>query len=207
VLSLQALEDFKIVRAPFEGIVSARNTDIGALVNSGSGNPLFVVAQIKPLRVYISVPESLAEDIKIGDDAGLKFDEFPDRTFSGKVVRTAGAVDPNTRTLLTEVDVANETEELFPGAYTQVHLVAKGNNRSLLVPANVLLFRSEGAAVGVVKQDNTVDIRRIKIGRDHGTKLEIAQGLKPDDRVIINPSDGLASGQKVSIRQSQQQKG
>jgi RND family efflux transporter MFP subunit len=206
VLSLQALEDFKIVKVPFDGIVTARNTDIGALVNSGSGNPLFTVAQVKPLRVYINVPEGMASDVAVGANAELRFNEFPGREFSGKVVRTAGAIDPNSRTLLTEVDVPNDSGELFPGAYTQVRLVAGANNRSVLVPANTLLFRSEGAAVGVVNQNNVVELKKIKIGRDLGNQLEVTQGLNFDDRIIVNPSDSLAAGQKVKVRPTQEEK-
>jgi RND family efflux transporter MFP subunit len=206
VLSLQALEDFKIVKAPFDGIVTTRNTDIGALVNSGSGNPLFVLAQVKPLRVYINVPENMAQDVAVGANAELRFSEFPGKEFSGKVVRTAGAIDPNSRTLLTEVDVPNDSGELFPGAYTQVRLVTGSNNGSVLIPANTLLFRSEGAAVGVVNQNNVVELKKIRIGRDLGTQLEITQGLTLDDRVIINPSDSLAAGQKVKIRPPPEEK-
>jgi RND family efflux transporter MFP subunit len=206
VLSLQALEDFKIVKAPFDGIVTARNTDIGALVNSGSGSPLFVLAQLKPLRVYINIPENMAQDVTVGANAELRFNEFPGKEFSGKVVRTSGAIDPNSRTLLTEVDVPNDSGELFPGAYAQVRLVTGSNNRSVLIPANTLLFRSEGAAVGVVNQNNVVELKKIKIGRDLGTQLEITQGLTLDDRVIINPSDSLAPGQKVKIRPSPEEK-
>jgi RND family efflux transporter MFP subunit len=206
VLSLQALEDFKIVKAPFDGIVTARNTDIGALVNSGSGNPLFVLAQVKPLRVYINVPENMAQDVAVGANTELRFNEFPGKEFSGKVVRTSGAIDPSSRTLLTEVDVPNDSGELFPGAYAQVRLVTGSNNRSVLIPANTLLFRSEGAAVGVVNQNNVVELKKIKIGRDLGTQLEITQGLTLDDRVIINPSDSLAAGQKVKIRPSPEEK-
>lgn len=206
VLSLQALEDFKIVKAPFNGIVTARNTDIGALVNSGSGNPLFVLAQVKPLRVYINVPENMAQDVVVGANTELRFNEFPGKEFSGKVVRTSGAIDPGSRTLLTEVDVPNDSGELFPGAYAQVRLVTGSNNRSVLIPANTLLFRSEGAAVGVVNQNNVVELKKIKIGRDLGTQLEITEGLTLDDRVIINPSDSLAAGQKVRIRPSPEEK-
>jgi len=115
VLSLQALEDFKLVKAPFDGIVTARNTDIGALINSGSGNALFVVAQVKPLRVYVSVPENMAQDVTVGADAELIFNEFPGRTFSGKIVRTAGAIDPNSRTLLTEETLPTITGNFSPG--------------------------------------------------------------------------------------------
>jgi len=206
VLSLQALEDFKTVKAPFDGIVTARNTDIGALINSGSGNPLFIVAQIKPLRIYINVPENMAQDVSVGASAELRFNEFPGREFSGKVVRTAGAIDPNSRTLLTEVDVPNESGELYPGAYTQVRLVTGTSNRSVLVPANTLLFRSEGAAVGVVNQNNVVELKKIKIGRDLGNQLEVTQGLSVDDRIIVNPSDSLAAGQKVKVRPTQEEK-
>jgi RND family efflux transporter MFP subunit len=206
VMSLQALEDFKTVKVPFDGIVTARNTDIGALVNSGSGNPLFIVAQIKPLRVYINVPENMAQDVSVGANTELRFNEFPGREFAGKVVRTAGAIDPSSRTLLTEVDVPNESGELFPGAYTQVRLVTGGNNRSVLIAANTLLFRSEGAAVGVVNQNNVVELRKIKIGRDLGNQLEVTQGLTLDDRIIVNPSDSLAAGQKVKVRPAQEEK-
>ena len=206
VLSLQALEDFKSVKAPFDGIVTARNTDIGALVNSGSGNPLFILAQVKPLRVYINVPENMAQDVAVGANAELRFNEFPGKEFTGKVVRTAGAIDPNSRTLLTEVDVANESGELFPGAYTQVRLVTGASNRSVLIPANTLLFRSEGAAVGVVNQDDVVELKKIKIGRDLGNQLEVIQGVGPDDRIIVNPSDSLAAGQKVKVRSAQEEK-
>jgi RND family efflux transporter MFP subunit len=206
VMSLQALEDFKTVKSPFDGIVTARNTDIGALVNSGSGNPLFTVAQVKPLRVYVNVPENMAQDVAVGATAELTFNEFPGKEFSGKVVRTAGAIDPNSRTLLTEVDVPNELGELYPGAYTQVRLVTQGNNRSVLVPASTLLFRSEGAAVGVVDQNNVVELKKIKIGRDLGNQLEVTQGVTIDDRIIVNPSDSLTAGQKVKVRPTQEEK-
>jgi RND family efflux transporter MFP subunit len=203
VLRLEALEDFKVLKAPFEGIVTTRNTDIGGMVNAGAGNPLFVVARIKPLRVYINVPESMRRNVAVGDSAELKFDEIPGRTFAGKVVRTAGAIDPTSRTLLTEVDVPNENSQLFPGAYMQVHLSTGSSKQSLLIPANTLLFRSEGIMVGVVGADNKVDLKKIKIGQDLGSQLEVIQGLSPDDQVIINPSDSLASGQVVRIRPSQ----
>ena len=145
------------------------------MVNAGSGNPLFVVARVKPLRVYINVPESMAHQVTVGDRAELKFDEFPERTFAGKVVRTAGAIDPTSRTLLTEVDVPNENGQLFPGAYMQVHLSTGGSKQSLLIPANTLLFRSEGTMVGVVGADHKVKLKKIKIGKDLGTHLEIVK--------------------------------
>jgi RND family efflux transporter MFP subunit len=170
VSQLQALEDFKIVRAPFDGVVTARQTDIGQIVTSGSGTALFTVAKTSPLRIYVNVPEAMAGYIQEGGPATVNFSAFPGRKFEGKVVRTAGAIDPASRTLLTEIDVANESGELFPGAYTPVHLETEGP-RALLVPANALLFRSEGASVGVVGPDKRVHIKKIKIGRDLGGRV------------------------------------
>jgi multidrug efflux pump subunit AcrA (membrane-fusion protein) len=136
----------------------------------------------------------------------LKFDEFPEWTFAGKVVRTAGAIDPTSRTLLTEVEVPNENGQLFPGAYLQVHLSTGGTRQSLILPANTLLFRSEGTMVGVVGTDSKAEIKKIKIGKDLGSHLEVIQGLSPDDQVIVNPSYSLASGQTVRIRSSLNEK-
>ena len=206
VMRLQALESFKILKAPFDGIVTVRNTDIGAMVNAGSGNPLFIVARVKPLRIYINVPESMAHQVAVGDKADLKFNEFPDRTIPGKVVRTAGAIDPTSRTLLTEVEVPNENGELFPGAYMQVRLSTGASKQSLLLPANTLLFRPEGTMVGVVGADHKVKLKKIKIGKDLGTHLEIVQGLSPTDQVIVNPSSSLATGQTVKVQGSQDEK-
>ena len=206
VKRLEALENFKVVKAPFDGIVTVRNIDIGGLVNAGSGNPLFIVAQIKPLRVYINVPQSLAPGINTGDAAELRLNEMPDEVFPGKVVRTAGAIDPNSRTLLTEVDVPNEDGKLLPGAYVQVHLMSGATGQTLLVPESSLLFRSEGPTLGVVSSDNRVQLKKIKIGRDLGTRLEIVQGLSPGDRVIVSPSDSLASGQLVKIQPTPNEK-
>ncbi len=206
VMRLQALESFKILKAPFDGIVTVRNTDIGAMVNAGSGNPLFIVARVKPLRIYINVPESMAHQVAVGDKADLKFNEFPDRTIPGKVVRTAGAIDPTSRTLLTEVEVPNENGQLFPGAYMQVRLSTGASKQSLLLPANTLLFRPEGTMVGVVGADHKVKLKKIKIGKDLGTHLEIVQGLSPTDQVIVNPSSSLATGQTVKVQGSQDEK-
>jgi RND family efflux transporter MFP subunit len=198
VSQLQALEDFKIVRAPFTGVVTARNTDIGQIVNAGSGAPLFTVAQVSPLRIYVNVPETMAGYVQVGGAATVTFNEFPGQKFSGKVVRTARAIDPNSRTLLTEVDVANDSEQLFPGAYSPVHLETRGP-QSLLVPANALLFRSEGTALGVVGPDGRVRIKKIKIGRDLGGQLEIIDGALPTDQVIVNPVDSLSDGMLVRV--------
>jgi RND family efflux transporter MFP subunit len=197
---LQALEEFKLLKAPFNGIVTARNTDIGQMVNAGSGTALFVVAQVDPLRVYINVPENMTEDVNVGGSAELTFSEIPGKTFVGKVVRTARAIDPTSRTLLTEIDVPNPNGELFAGAHVQIRVTTGGDRKSLLIPANTLVFGSEGISVGVVGSDNKVELRKVKIGKDLGASLEIIQGLSPDDRVILNPSASLATGQTVRIR-------
>ena len=206
VRRLEALEDFKLVRAPFDGIVTSRNTDVGALVNAGSGNALFQMAQISPLRIYVTVPESFAHSVPEGTQADLSFNEFPNRRFPATVVRTAGAIDPTTRTLLTELQVPNESDELYPGAYAQVRLQTESTDRAWLVPANVLLFREEGASVGIVQPDGKIEIRPIKIGRDLGSKLEVVDGLAQNDRVVVNPSDSLANGMVVQLAQGAKNK-
>lgn len=197
--NLKALQAFKILHAPFDGIVSARNTDIGDLVKTDSTIPLFVVSKISPLRVYIQVPQTLAALVKKGTQADLTFDTFPARTFPAEVTATSGAIDETSRTLLTELSVPNANGELFPGAYTRVHLHLDNSTPSLTVPANVLLFRSEGPAIGVVDANGKVEIRPVKIGRDLGNTLEILQGLTPDDQLIVNPPDSLATGDQVKI--------
>jgi multidrug efflux system membrane fusion protein len=199
VRRLEALEAFKTLRAPFDGIVTMRNTDIGALINAGSGNALFTVAKVSPLRVYVSVPESMASYVKEGTKADLTFNAFPGKKFPAQVVRTAGAIDPSVHTMLTELQLPNETGELFPGAYAQVHLRTDGNTQALLLPSNTLLFRSEGTAVGVVNPEGKVQVRKVRIGRDLGTKLEVVEGVTLADRVILNPSDGLADGEEVQV--------
>lgn len=198
---LQALEAFKILHAPFDGMVTARNIDIGALVSTNSSTPLFIVSKVAPLRVYVNVPESLAASIKAGVKANLRFDTFPGTQFPAEVVATAGAIDPTTRTLLTQLEIPNTDEKLFPGAYTTVHFELQSSLQSLLVPENVLLFRSEGPAVGVVSPEGKVSIRNIKIDRDLGDTLQV-QGLSEGDQIIVNPSDSLADGDAVQVRSS-----
>ena len=196
---LDALEAFKIVRAPFNGIVTARNTDIGDYIASGSGSQLFRMQQTSPLRVYVNVPQIFAQMVKIGTEGDLTLDEFPGRKFLGRVTNTARAIDPTSRTLLTELQVPNETGELFPGAYALITLQVNDNTGILTIPSNALLFRSEGATVGVVDADGKVEIRKITINLNLGDKLEISQGLSETDQVIVNPSDSLADGMTVKI--------
>src|SRR5580698_6345567 len=196
---LSALENFKVVKAPFDGIITERDTDIGAFVPSGSGVQLFRMAQTSPLRVYINVPQTFARFVKQGVQAELTLNELPNRKFPAHVTNTAGAIDPASRTLLTELEVPNETEELLPGAYAQINLKLEGNTGLVTIPSNALLFRSEGASVGVVGADGKVEIRKVVIDRDLGDKLQISQGLSEADQVIVNPSDGLANGMSAAV--------
>jgi RND family efflux transporter MFP subunit len=202
VRRLQELESFKHVYAPFAGVLTKRNVDIGALVNAGnggSGKELFNLALIDPLRVYVSIPEADAPSIRAGMRAWIGLAEFPASRFTGTVVRTANAIDQNTRTLLTEVDVPNKDGHLLPGAYAQVHFNVPVNGRRLSVPSSAMLFRSEGPSVAVVGPDDRVQLRPIVIGRDFGTSLEILQGVRATDRVVQNPPDSLENGQTVRV--------
>ena len=207
VQRLQALENFKFLRAPFDGIVINRSTDIGDLIVSGSGHKLFIVDQENPLRVYVHVPESFAEEVQVGTKADLSLDEFPGRLFPATVVTTSNAVDPTNRTHLVELHVPNPSNELWPGAYTEVHFHLDSVGNTLLIPANTLLFRKEGSAVGVVKSDGKVEIRKVQIGKDLGTRLEIVKGVSPTDQLIVNPSDSLSDGMKVHVVEPNQNSG
>ena len=196
---LEALEAFKIVRAPFDGIVTARNTDIGAFIPLGSGNQLFRVARISPLRVYVDVPEPFTEFVKIGSEADLTVGQVAGQKFPARVVATAGAINPTAKRLLTELEVPNQAGQLFPGAYVQVTLKIEGNSGDLTIPAGTLLFTAGKPAVGVVHPDGTVEIRKIAINRDLGTRLEISQGLSESDQLIASPPPGLTDGTVVII--------
>jgi RND family efflux transporter MFP subunit len=196
---LEALEGFKVVTAPFNGIVTARNTDLGDYIAAGSGTQLFRMQQISPLRVYVNVPQDYAILVKIGTEGDLTLEEFPGRKFVGHVTNTAKAIDPISRTLLTELQVANETGELLPGAYALIKLQANDNTGILTIPSNALLFRLEGPAVGIVEANGQVEIRKVTTNLNLGDKLEISQGLSETDQVIVNPSDSLASGMNVKI--------
>ena len=196
---LNALEAFKVLRAPFDGVVTARNVDVGTYVANGSGNQLFVVDQISPLRIYVQVPQAYAQLVKIGMKADLTLPEFPGRTFQAHITNTADVVDPASRSLLTELQIPNTSGELLPGAYAQIALKFAGTSPYLTVPENTLIFRREGAAVGVVDANGKVEIRPITINRDLGTKLEVSHGLSTTDQVILDPSDSLANGMMVRI--------
>jgi RND family efflux transporter MFP subunit len=207
VRRLEELEGFKHVVAPFSGVVTRRQTDIGQLVNAGNGGTsqeLFTLAQTNPLRVYVNVPEAYAPSIHAGLPAYLELTQYPGRKFEGKVVRTAQAIDLSTRTLLTEVDVPNHSGELLPGGYAQVHLGVKIGGERVQVPVNALLFRSEGLRAVVVDSDHKIHLKPLIIGRDYGTSLEVLQGITSADWIVVNPADSLDDGQKVNVKEVSQ---
>ena len=200
-----ALVSFEKIYAPFDGVITARNTDIGDLINSGNnGNvktDLFHMAQPGTLRVYVNVPEEYSQGVKVGMTADLSLAEFPGRKFQGKLVRTAEAINQTTRTLLIEVDVANPSGALLTGSYTEVHLKIPTQASTLLLPVNTLIFRSEGLHVGVVK-DGKVVLTAVTPGHDFGNQIEIVAGLNPNDQVIVNPPDSIVHGQQVQVVQA-----
>ena len=205
VKQLQALQSFEKIYAPFDGVVTARNTDIGDLIDSGSSGgvktDLFHIAQPGTLRVYVNVPEEYSQGVKVGMTASLALAEFPGRTFQGKLVRTADAINVTTRTLLIEIDVNNPTGTLLTGSYAEIHLQVPTQSATFLLPVNTLLFRSEGLRVGVVR-DGKVALVAVTPGHDFGDQIEIVSGLKADDQVIVNPPDSIISGETVQIVQA-----
>jgi len=204
VRRLEQLKSFERIYSPFDGVVTRRNVDVGTLVNAGNGGAsqlLFVVAQTDPLRVYVNVPESYAPSIHPGLAASLRLSAYPADVFRGEVVRTADSIDPATRALLTEVDVPNGAGTLLPGGYAQVHFRVGTPGDHLQVPVNALLFRSEGLRAVVVDAGDHARLQPVIIGRDYGTALEVLSGLRPGDRIVLNPPDALEAGQLVRTRE------
>ncbi len=205
VKRLQVLQSFEKIYAPFDGVITARNTDIGDLINSGSnGNlktDLFHIVQPGTLRVYVNVPEEYSQGVRVGMTADLVLAEFPGRKFQGRLVRTADAINVTTRTLLIEVDVNNPAGTLLTGSYAEVHLAVPTQNSTYLLPVNALIFRAQGLKVGVVKDGKTV-LTAVIPGHDFGNEIEITSGLSANDEVILNPPDSLVSGQEVEIVQA-----
>jgi membrane fusion protein, multidrug efflux system len=200
---LEQMESFKHIYAPFSGVITKRNVDIGALINAGNTGPnqqLFNIARTDPIRVYVSVPEVYAGSVKPGVQAKIELASIPGRTFSGNVVRNSDAIDPGTRTLLTEIDVPNPKGELLPGAYAQVHFGLKVQVPRLTVPVNAVLFRAEGTRAAVVDNSGKVHLKAINIGRDYGRDVEVLSGIEASDRIVLNPSDSLEDGQQVEVQ-------
>lgn len=204
VRRLEDLESFKRIYAPFSGVLTQRNVDIGTLINAGNGGTsqqLFYLAQTDPIRFYVNVPEAYAPSIHPGIGAYLELTQFPGQKFEGKVVRSANAINLSTRTLLTEVDVPNASGQLLPGGYAQVHLGVKVKGERLQVPVNTLLFRSEGLRAVVVDANHRAHLQTLTIGRDYGVTLEVLNGLKADDWIVLNPPDSLNDGEEVHVKE------
>jgi RND family efflux transporter MFP subunit len=202
---LQQMVGFEKVYAPFDGVITQRNTDVGALIDAGANTPgkeLFHLSSTSTLRVYVAVPEVYQLSAQAGVTATLTLSEFPGREFHGVVVRNAKAIDQASRTLLVEVDVKNPTGELLPGSYVSVHLNLPSKVQAMTVPVSALLFRSEGLQVAVVR-DGRADLQHVTMGRDFGESVELLSGIRRDDEVIVNPSDSITSGQKVQIASAQ----
>jgi RND family efflux transporter MFP subunit len=205
VKRLEELQSFEKIYAPFAGVITARNTDIGALIDSGSSGgtrtELFHIAQPDRLRVYVNVPQVYSQAAKPGLTADLALSEFPGRRFPGTLVRTANAIDQNTRTLLVEIAVNNPTGTLLSGAYAEVRLKLPGAASSFTLPVSTLLFRAEGLRVVTVNDSQHADLRPITLGRDYGAVVEVVAGLTGDENVIANPPDSIVSGEQVRVAQ------
>jgi RND family efflux transporter MFP subunit len=201
VARLRELESFKRVVAPFDGMVTARNTDIGALINAGqlAGSELFHIADMQKLRIYVQVPEAYAAVTKPGLEAELLFAEQPEKSYTAKTVRTANALDPTTRTLQVELQLDNSQHQIFPGSYSEVHFKLAGNAQILRLPSNTLLFRSAGLQVATVDADKRVKLKSIVPGRDFGATIEVLSGIDANDVVVLNPPDSIVDGTPVRI--------
>jgi RND family efflux transporter MFP subunit len=202
VLRLRSMQGFNKVVAPFDGVVTRRNIDVGDLVdagNSGTGRALFSVAQVDPLRLYVYVPQAYANQIKVGDAVTVTLAERVGEQYQGTIARTARAIDTATRTMQVEIRVPNPTGALIAGSYVQVLLPIKGDSTGLVVPTNVLLFRPEGSYVAVVDEQGRVHLRLVKLGTDFGPAVEVLSGLNSSDRIVVNPADSLADGDVVTL--------
>jgi RND family efflux transporter MFP subunit len=209
VKRLAEQQGYERVIAPFPGVITERRTDIGDLVNAGNGGvgaELFRLSRIDIMRIFVSVPEAYSEQIVKGMHVSVQLTELPDQTFSGQVTRTDHAINLTTRTLLVEVDVPNPSGKLFPGAYAQVHFKLASPTRPLIIPSGSVIFQAAGPQVAVVTANNTVELRKVVIGRDFGNRLEITQGLATGDAIISNPPDYLVNGMPLDVqRQSDSQ--
>lgn len=206
VRQLEQLQSYEKVYAPFDGVVTVRNTDIGALINSGSGGSqtaLFQIAQPETLRVYVNVPEAYSQAAKPGLTADLILSEFPGKRFQGKLVRTSSAIDPATRTLLVEVDVPNPTGTLLSGAYAELHMKLPNAVSAYILPVNTLLFRQEGLRVAAVTDGKHAQLKQITLGHDYGNEVEVLSGLDGNEAIIVNPPDSIEPGQEVRVVTSQ----
>ncbi len=200
---LRNMQGFNKVVAPFDGVVTSRKIDVGDLVdagNGGAGKALFSIAQVDPLRLYVFVPQIYAQQVKVGDQVTVSLADQGAVEFKGTIVRTARAIDTATRTMQVEISVPNPNDAFIAGAFVQVNLPIKQNASAFLVPTNVLLFRPDGPRVATVNAEGRVRLSAVKLGTDFGSTVAVTDGLKPDDRIILNPADSLADGDLVTIR-------
>jgi RND family efflux transporter MFP subunit len=205
VQRLEQLQSFERIYAPFSGVITARNVDVGQLINAGSGTTqLFRISAINILRVYVNVPQIYSQTAVPGTTAQLTFNEFPGQSFSGKLVRTARAIDPTSRTLLVEIDVDNRDGKLMPGAYAQVHMKVRNQVVPMIIPVSALIFRTEGLQVGTVVKGPNGDqakLVRVTLGQDDGSTVQVIQGLNADSQVIQNPPDSIIDAEPVHVVQ------
>jgi RND family efflux transporter MFP subunit len=198
VARLERMQSYRIVRAPFDGVITLRNVDAGALVNAGS-TLMFRIAQTGTLRAYVNIPQTHASSVRPGQSAILTVSNLPGRQFKGTVVRSASALDPTSRTMLVEVQVPNSANVLLPGMYAEVDLNSAHKVAPVVIPSDALIVRADGAQVAVVRPDNTVHLQKIEVGRDYGDRLEVSSGVEQGQRIIVNPGDVAHEGLKVEV--------
>jgi RND family efflux transporter MFP subunit len=206
---LEKIQGFQQILAPFTGKVTARNIDVGTLVTAGTGNsgtPLFNMVQSDPLRVYVFVPQTNAASMREGLKAKILVQERSGQDFEGTVTRTAGALDPQSRSMQVEVQVPNHDGKLYAGMYGQVKFLLPDDNAPIVVPANAFLFRAAGPQVVTVTNDNRIHWQKISVGRDFGTQLEVLDGLKENTEVVMNPTDDLREGIEVQVKRAEKPK-
>jgi RND family efflux transporter MFP subunit len=196
VVRLQEVEGYRLVKAPFDGVITVRNVDVGALVSTGS-TLLYRIAQVEKLRTYVNLPQDSANAVHVGQPAVLTVSNFPGRSFHGTVMRTANALDPASRTMLVEVDVPNSDRSLFPGMYADVDLSGARTNPPLVLPATTIIFRTDGAQVAVIQPDGTIHLQKITVGRDYGDRLEVLQGLSEGAEILTAPTESAREGTKI----------
>jgi RND family efflux transporter MFP subunit len=206
VKRLEQLHAFGKITAPFDGVITARNTDVGALIDSGSNaRELFHEAAVHRLRVFVNVPEIYSREARTGMKADLTLTEFPGRTITGTLARTAQSIDVASRTLLTEIDVENPKGELLPGSYTEVHLKVGSATSTFTLPVNAVIFRTEGVLVAIVRTGGHIALQPVTLGRDYGNSVEVVAGLNGDEQIVINPPDSIAAGETVHIAEAKSQ--
>jgi RND family efflux transporter MFP subunit len=204
VQRLEELQSFEKIYAPFSGVITARNVDVGQLINAGAGTQMFRISAVNVLRVYVNVPQIYSQSAVPGTTATLTLSEFPGETFTGKVVRTSKAIDPGSRTLLVEIDVENRDGKLLPGAYAEVHMNVHDAVTPMIVPVSALIFRAQGLQVGTVVKGANGDqakLVQVTLGQDDGSTVQVIHGLTSDSRVIVNPPDSLIDGEPVHVVQ------